>query len=149
MKARKTWILVADGARARIVQNDGPGKGLSAALNHEFAASHAPSRDYGSDKPGRGQGGGGGATHAKSAKADWHTFEKHLFATEMAKELENAHAKNAFDSLVLVAPPKTLGDLRKAINGKVKDAVTAEIGKDLTHLTINELGDHLGNAIIL
>ncbi|HEY9081063.1 host attachment protein [Magnetovibrio sp.] len=149
MKARKTWILVADGARARIVQCDGPGKGLALAMSHDFAASHAPTRDFGTDKPGRSQGGGVGAHHAVEPKVDWHTYEKHLFAAEMAKTLEQAHSHRAFDDLVLVAPPKTLGDLRKALDGKLEGSITAELGKDLTHLTIHELGDHLEDVVRL
>src|SRR5262249_34094570 len=30
MKPTRTWILIADGARARILRNDGPGKGVQA-----------------------------------------------------------------------------------------------------------------------
>ena len=149
MKARKTWILIADGARARVVQYDGPGKGLSAAMDHDFAAPHAPSRDFGADKPGRSQGGGVGARHAVEPKVDWHTYEKHLFAAQMAEALEQAHSQRAFDDLVLVAPPKTLGDLRKALDGKLKGHITGELGKDLTHLTIHELGDHLEGVVRL
>ncbi|MBF0246794.1 MAG: host attachment protein [Alphaproteobacteria bacterium] len=148
MKPRITWILVADGARARIVRNEGPGKGLSAALDYEFAASHAPTRDFGADKPGRSQG-GGGASHAKAGKVDWHTFEKQLFAQEMVKVLDDAHGKGAFDSLVLVAPPKTLGELRKGMNGKLSEVVRAEVGKDLTHLNLHDLAEHLADAILL
>ena len=149
MKARKTWILIADGARARIVQYDGPGKALVSALNHDFAAPHAPSRDFGTDKPGRGQGGGVGAHHALEFKVDWHTHEKHLFAAQMAKTLEQAYSERGFDDLVLVAPPPALGDLRKALDGKLKGHIAAELGKDLTHLTIRELGDHLEGVVRL
>jgi len=149
MKARKTWILIADGARARIVRCDGPGKGLASAMSHEFAASHAPSRDFGTDKPGRGQGGGSGSHHAVESKVDWHTHEKHLFAAHMAKTLEQAYTQGAFDDLVLVAPPPALGDLRKALDGKLKGHIAAELGKDLTHLTIHELGDHLEGVVRL
>jgi len=149
MKARKTWILIADGARARIVQCDGPGKGLVSAVSHDFAASHAPTRDFGTDKPGRSQGGGGGAHHAMESKVDWHTHEKHLFAEQMAKTLEQAHEQRAFDALVLVAPPSTLGDLRKALDGKLKGHIAAELGKDLTHLSIHELGEHLKDVVRL
>lgn len=149
MKARKTWILIADGARARIVAYDGPAKGLSPALSHDFATSHAPTRDFGTDKPGRGQGGDSGSHHALDSKVDWHTYEKDRFAGELAKTLEEAHIRSAFDDLVLVAPPKTLGALRKALDGKVKDTVSAELDKDLTHLTIQELGEHLGDVVRL
>ncbi|MCK5444442.1 MAG: host attachment protein [Rhodospirillaceae bacterium] len=147
MKNRKTWILVADGARARIVENNGVGKGLEPALNYEFAASRAPSRVIGTDKPGRGKG--GGSHHVMDPKVDWHTFEKHLFAGAMADFLEKADNSRDFDALVLVAPPETLGQLRKRLNPNVKGKVTAELGKDFTHLNLHDLGKHLGNVIKL
>lgn len=149
MKPRKTWVLVADGARARVLQNTGPGTGVTAALDFDFAASHAPSRDFGSDKPGRGQGAGGTAGHAKPSKVDWHTFEKHLFAKELAAALTDALNKKAFDDLVLVAPPKALGELRMALSDAVKSRVVGELGKDLTHVEIHDLGAHLGDVVRL
>jgi len=42
-----------------------------------------------------------------------------------------------------------LGDLRKALDGKLKGHITGELGKDLTHLTIHELGDHLEGIVRL
>ena len=149
MKPRKTWILVADGARARILENDGPGTGLAPALNFDFAASHAPTRDFGADKPGRGQGPGGTAQHAKPPKVDWHTYEKHVFATQLAKALEGAMHESAFDDLVLVAPPEALGELRLALAEGVKSRVSGEVGKDLTHVSIHELGNYLEGAVRL
>lgn len=144
MKNRKTWILVADGARARIVENNGPGKGLEPALNYEFAASHAPTRDIGADKPGRGKG--GGSHHVMDPKVNWHNFEKHLFADSMAKVLEKANNDHVFGALVLVAPAKVMGELRKKLSSGVKDKITAELGKDLTHLSLHELGQHLAGV---
>lgn len=149
MKPRKTWVLIADGARARIFENTGIGTGLKPAQNFEFAKSHAPTREAGADRPGRGQVPGNGAHHAKPSKSDWHTFEKHLFAKELAETLTAAANQGAFDDLVLVAPPKTLGDLRQALDGRVADRVTSEVGKDLTHLTAHEMEDHLGDAVRL
>jgi len=148
MKPRKTWILVADGARARILENEGPGTGLAPALNFNFAASHAPTRDYGADKPGRGQSPGGGH-HAKPPKVDWHCFEKHLFVKDVAKALEGALSDSAFDELVLVAPPKILGELRQALAEPVRSCVSGEVGKDLTHLTVHEMGEHLADKVRL
>lgn len=153
MKTRKTWVLVSDGARARVLESDGSTTGLRPALNFDYAASHAPSRDFGSDRPGRGQGAGGpsGSTaqHAKSSKVDWHRYEKHLFAGQLADELEAAMRKSAFDDLVLVAPPKALGELRMALTADVKGHVIGELCKDLTHLSIHELGPHLEGTVQL
>lgn len=147
MKVHKTWILIADGARARIVENNGPGKGLEPALDHDFVSIHPPTREIGSDKPGRNSGHGGGAHHVMDPKVNWHNFEKHLFSVAMADVLEKADSKNVFDALVIVAPPKTLGELRSNLKPSVKSKITAELGKDLTHLNLKDLGEHLTEVI--
>ena len=146
MKVRKTWILIADGARARIVESSGHGKGLEPALNYEFAVNHSPARDKVTDKPGRDHG-GGASHHAMESKVNWHNFEKHLFSAAMADVLEKANSKNVFDALVIVAPPKTLGELRSNLKPNVKSKITAELGKDLTHLNLKDLGEHLAEVI--
>jgi len=143
MKKITTWILVADGARAHIVKNEGPGKGLAAVMDHDFATSHVPSREYGTDKPGRGFESADGARHGKEPRIDFHTYEKTRFAKMIADNLERAADRNAYDRLVLVAPPKTLGDLRKALGMEAGSRVSGELNKDLTHLDIHELSRHL------
>lgn len=149
MKPRKTWVLVADGARARILENAGNGTGLKPAMGYDFAKSHAATHEAMADKAGRSASPGSGSHHAVEPKTDWHTFEKHLFAKELAEVLKVALDKAAFDDLVLVAPPKALGELRAALDGRVKDHVCAELCKDLTHLTVHEMHDHLGSAVRL
>lgn len=148
MKNRKTWILVADGARARIVENNGSGKGLEPALGYDFAVNHSPARDKGTDRPGRDHG-GGASRHAVESKVNWHNFEKHRFAGDMADFLEKADHDRVFDALVVVAPPEIMGALRKKMNSNVKGKVTAELGKDLTHLNLQDLGEHLKDIIRL
>jgi protein required for attachment to host cells len=149
MKAKTTWIVIADGARARIAINDGIGKGLKPALDYEFAAPHAPSGRMISDRPGRQADPGGGASHGVEPRLDRHDYEKVLFARDIAAALEEAAHRKAFDRLVLVAPPAALGRLRAALSSNLRQQVAAEISKDLTHLPLHKVGDHLNDAIAL
>lgn len=132
MKPVRTWILVADGGRARFLENDGPGKGLTTAgvkpLTHDLKAT----REMGTDKPGRLHD-AGFAQRSAVEVPDWHRFEKERFAHEVAQVLDRHRKQHDFDRLILIAPAKTLGDLRKALDSNCKDLVVAEIDKDLTH----------------
>ena len=91
-----TWILVADGARAQIIANEGPGKGLKEIPGRAYQGANLPTREIVSDKPGRtyDRGGTGGWTatgrHAMEPRTDWHRFEKERFARAMAKVLDKA-----------------------------------------------------------
>lgn len=145
---KTTWILVADGARARILRNDGPGTGLAPALDHDFAAPHAPTREFGADKPGRTAVPGDGKRHGMEPPVDWHREEKRRFALDLCKVLDEGAEEHAYDKLVLVAPPDTLGDLRKGLTLRARDRVHAEMGKDLTHLAARELTRHLDKVMV-
>ena len=45
MKSAQTWIVIADGAKARIMLNDGPGHGVRAVEGMSFTARNLPSRE--------------------------------------------------------------------------------------------------------
>jgi protein required for attachment to host cells len=149
MKKTVTWILVADGKRARILSNDGPGRGLASVAGGERSIELKPTREMVSDKPGRAFESATSAHHAVEPKIDWHRFEKTKFARGMARLLDEAGAKGKYDRLVLVAPPRTLGDLRAALAEPTRARVEAEIDKDLTHESIHELTRHLGERLRL
>lgn len=147
-KLKKTWVLVADGARARIFSQTGAKAALEPVLTEEDAQSRQPTRDLGTDKPGRAQARiGDGSRHSMAPRADWHEFEKQNFARELAKILDQAAQKEAFDHLVLVAPPKTLGELRAALGKSAEEKITAEINKDLTSISPHDLPAHLEVAL--
>lgn len=89
------------------------------------------------------------ARHAVEQRVDWHRFEKHRFAAEMAGILNREAGAGAFDRLVLVAPPEILGVLRGAINEPTRKLITAEPAKDLTHEPISALPRRLRELVNL
>ena len=149
MPKKVTWILVADGARARVLMNKGIGKGLEPAINGEMARDVPPTRELGTDRPGRSQQRGVSGRHAFEPHVDWHRFEKEKFSKQMAELLDAAAERGAYDRLVLIAPPRTLGDLRSALGAKARGKIHAEVDKDLTHVTVQELPDYLGDVVAL
>jgi protein required for attachment to host cells len=70
-----------------------------------------------------------------------------MFAQEVAAVLENARQRNEFQHLVVVAPPKALGDLRAGFSDALHDRVTAELHKDLTKIPIHDLPSHLAGIL--
>ena len=147
---RTTWVVIADGARAFIMANTGPGSGLTLVPGSPHEHDTAKTAELGSDRPGRTFASThSGTRHAMEPKVDWHQFEEQKFAKDMAKLLDAARNRKAFDHLVLVAPPHTLGDLRAALDKQTKALVTAEIAKDLTRHSIPDIPTHLGDAVKL
>ena len=57
--------------------------------------------------------------------------------------MEGLIREHKIKALVVVAPPRTLADLRAAFHPDVKNRIVAEIGKDLTNYPIYEIEKHL------
>ncbi len=145
-----TWVLVADGGRARVLANDGPGRGLKPALNYEFAAIHPLARDIVSDRQGRQAdrvAGGGGGRHAMESRTAPQRQLEQDFARTLARFLDKEAMKKRYQRLVLVAPPRTLGDLRAELPRHARAAVTAELDKDLVRLDDADVARHLSEVV--
>lgn len=147
MKPTITWILIADGAFAKIMVNDGPGRGIKTVPGYEFEGERKPSRDIDADKPGRTFDSYGDARHAKEPTTDAHRHLEQEFIRTIADKLHEAYNKKEFDRLVLIAPPVAMGNLRKLLDKKVAGVVHGEITKDLTKATDSEITAQLGEVL--
>ena len=149
MKAAKTWVVIADGARARLVSAEGHGKALHVVEQCEFSADHRPNRELQDDKPSRVYESHGETRHGVEPKTDPHRELKRDFAHLVADELDDSLSLKKFDRLVVVAPPVTLGDLRNALSERVKASVIAEVAIDLTKVPNSEVPRHIEDLIRL
>ena len=99
-----TWIVAADGARARVFEERVHGGPLHELTEHAVhAAAHA---------------------HARAAVGADHAEAK--FLHQVAEVVNRASDAQTFQHLVLMAPPKALGELRTLLKAtslaKVRDA---------------------------
>ena len=147
MKPTVTWILIADAARAQILANHGPGKGVAAVEGATFSGDHRPDREIMADKPGRSFESVGDTRHAYEPHHDPDKELKRKFSAELADVLDKRLAEKEYDRLILVAPPEMLGDLRSALSEPVRAAIYAELDKDLTKTPLRELPAHLGEVL--
>lgn len=147
MKPVKTWILIADGTRARIVCNTGPGKGLDEVQGMEFEGDNVRAGDIMADRQGRTFDSAGAHRHAMEPHTDPQREAKRSFATDLVTRLQEQLQAQAFDRLVLVAAPATLGDIRKALPKSLVAVVCGEIPKNLVHLPNQELDTHLSDVL--
>ncbi len=148
MKSKDTWIIVADGAQARIFRNSGPGKGLDPVQSEQFSSENRASRDIDADRPGRRQGGLSRSGHATAAQTDAHRHEEHEFVRKIANAVEAGRLRKDFERLVLVAAPRALGDLRTFLSKPCRAMVYGELAKDLTNADARDLPMHLKNIMV-
>ena len=144
MKPIVTWILIANGARARLFSNDGPSHGVKLVSDEVLVGVNLPGREIMSDRPGRTFDSVGAGRHAKEPRTDAREIEKRSFAHELAAILDDGLKQGKFERLVLVAPPRELGFLRAELSPAVRKRVSAELNKDLTGVTPSEITNHLG-----
>jgi len=147
MKKTVTWVLIADGAQARVLQHNGPGKGLTQVEGLDFAIDPIQNQDIMSDRPGRGHASNGSARSGIEPKTDPVAYRETQFVKSLADMLDRQQQKGAYDRLVIAAAPIALGDIRKAMSAGVKKTVVAELDKDLTNLPTQQLDKHFDGII--
>lgn len=132
------WVLVADGEKALILRNEGDGAYPNLQVTRLIEQDNPATRDQGTDRPGRFSD--GPSVHRSAVQeTDWHRLAEERFARDLADRLYKAAHAGRFDRLILVAPPRTLGELRDALHKEVRARVIAEIDKDLTNHPVHEI----------
>jgi protein required for attachment to host cells len=139
MSANRTWVLVADGGHATIFEAQENRSDLAVVEDMTFSANLPANRGILTDRPGRTFESQGRARHAKEHPSDPHRELKRAFATKLAAVLKFKLAEKRFDRLIIVAPPPTLGDLRKLLGKRALSKVTAELALDLVKTPHSEL----------
>ena len=141
MKPLRIWVLVADGAHARIVRNAFHHSEMGEPLEElVFSAPHKRLREIMADKPGRAFASADSRSRsAMEYRSDPVHEEQQAFAGMLVSVLEEHRLASDFDRLAIIAAPRMLGDLRDAMPAGLSEITVAEVPKDLTKLTDLEL----------
>ena len=131
-------VLVADGRKMLFFRNQGDAEFLNLEVEGKETQDNPDHHEQATDTAGMAMNviGGHGGT---MTEVDFHQLEENRFAAEAAEMLKERALRNDFESLVIVAPPKTLGELRKHYHKEVEKRIAAEIPKDLTNMPVEEI----------
>ena len=163
-----TVVVVADGRKMLLLRNEGDADHLNLQVEAKEFHPNPKDSDQKSDAAGRvfstqsgpgappiAQGGsmhalGGGAQFAPSRgsmeEPDYHQLEEDRFAAEIADMLRERVLANGIESLIVAAPARTLGELRKHYHKAVEAKLAGEIAKDLTGHTVPQIEQALLRA---
>lgn len=144
MQSKPTLVLVADGNQARMFSQTPTQAGVLWTMASRDAATQT--RELVSDKPGQSFSSVGYSRHAMTPQVSAQRAAQLKFARRVADAVERTTAETDFDKLIMVAPPRTLGDLRNEISPRVRAAVTEEINKDLANLADHDVLAHLAET---
>ena len=140
--AKKTmWVLVADGARARLFARAGGAHARLGAPHKEWMGDRRVGREMITDRPGRTHDSAGPGRHAMEPPGDPRELEEEKFLTEIAAYISSR--TEDYDDLILVAPAAALGTLRQKLSKQAMACVRDEFVKDLTKETPSQLDVHL------
>jgi protein required for attachment to host cells len=138
-----TLILVGDGAKALFLRNKGTPSHLELSVERVLGQPDEPTREQGTDRPGRYQG--GGTPRSAFEQTDWHRLSEERFAADIGGALNRLAQSGGFQHLILVAPPKALGDLRHKLHKEVTEKILSELHKDLTSHTVADIAKALSS----
>lgn len=141
----KIWVLVCDGAKALMLHNEGDALQPRLATVAVFDEPQPPSRDLGTDKPGRTHS-SNGVSRSATEETDLHEQAEADFLARIAGALDKVVRDREVKNLLLVAPPKALGLLRSKLSPAVRGIVSGEVGKDLTGMPVDQISRHLSAA---
>jgi protein required for attachment to host cells len=145
---KKTWVVVTDSAHAKLFVPNEDVTMLDAAPLPGMPEVERHARDVTSDRPGRAFGSsGGGVRHAIEPHHDYHKMEKHDFVAALAKTLDRAALGGEFEHLIVIAPPRTVGELRTLMSDHVEAKLVRTIQKDLTKAAVAELWELIGPTV--
>ena len=136
------WLVVCDGRKALILEN--LGDRMFPNLHTKEVREHQdlPTREQGTDGPGRVQHSTSGARSAME-QTDWHDEAERAFLRELADRLNAAVTSGETTALTMVASPRALGMIRGDYSPAVRKALQAEVGKDLVKMPVYEIEKQL------
>lgn len=133
-----SFVVVSDGEKMLFFRNQGDGEYLKLEVERKRVQDNPAHHEQASDLAGRAMSttnGRGGSFE----EVDFHQLEESRFAAETAELLRKRALNNDFDRLIVVAPPRTLGELRKHYHKEVEKRLAGEIAKDLTGHPVEEI----------
>jgi protein required for attachment to host cells len=128
-----TTVAVADGKTVRLFHNRGvkPGVHLVEITAAPFAPAHS---------------GSGARHHTGSANPDGRRLVEDDFAAATAAFLNKLSLDGTIEHLVVVADPRTLGEMRKHFHRDLSRKIIGELAKDFSRRPLEDIASMIADA---
>ena len=126
-------VVVADGSKLQLFRNKAvePEIELIAFSHPAIVPSNA---------------GSGLRHHNESSNPDAHRKAEDGFVAVSAGQLNRMALDGAFDRIVIIADPRTLGELRKHFHAALQSRIIGELAKDLTGHSVHDIAAAVRHA---
>ena len=135
-------VLVADGTKMLWLRNQGDEGIIDLRTEAHEEREDRKDRELKTDAPGT-QSPRVGIARDTMAETDFHQQEEDNWVKEAAEQLRRKALSNDFDALVIVAPPKALGVLRKELHKEVERRIILTVNKEMTDRPIPDIEELL------
>lgn len=132
------FLLVVDGEKMLLLRNRGDAEFPHLELVEQDEQQSLANRETRRDSPGRSFASVGPGRSAYD-EPDSRQIGEDRFAAETAETLNRMALEDRFQSLVIVAPPRTLGELRRYYHDELAKRLIGEVPKNLTNATLREI----------
>ncbi len=141
-----TWVVVADASRARVLHFKGHVSGLEEIEDFVNPRGRLKARDLNSDKHGSRRKRQAESNPEMGVSEDITDQVDDDFARDLARQLESRCRDQGVEALILAAPPKFLGMLRRHLDAGTGKLIRQTINKDISTLSADQIKAHLDRA---
>ncbi len=138
----KTWILVADEARARLFEGSVSNGALVEIADFVHPEAHHPETQA-RDRLPRVHESATTGRHTIAPRITAKEKQANEFARGLSGILNEGRVQHHYDRLVLIAAPRFLGRIRATLDPEVAKRVSHTSDKDITKETIEAIRDEL------
>lgn len=136
--ANLALVLVTDGRKTLFFRNHGDINQIDLRTEAHDERIDLSDGEMKTDAPGttHQSTGYGRSTYEET---DFHQLEEDRWAKQAAEVVNKRALSNDFEALAIIAPPRTLGELRKKLHKEATKRVVIEIPKEMTGHTIADI----------
>nr|WP_298684356.1 host attachment protein [uncultured Dongia sp.] len=137
----RVWVVVADGAQARILESEAAHAGVTVRLDLSSDARLTGGKLAAGPLP-RGQRSASSARYGIEPRQSLKQHEKALFVRRVADLLTGGRSR--YDQLILVAPARVVAALREALPAAVDAKIVLTRNSDMTWMSVPDILKRLG-----
>ena len=142
----KNWLVVANGARARVLEEGDTG-GYVQVADLAHPQSRLKGTELDADRPGHVTSGTHGTGSSEyRPRTEPHERELEHFAAEIAQLLDAGVADGRCAGLIVVASNPVLGHLKGRLGRQARECILRSVAHDYTTLPDDELAQRLAAA---
>jgi protein required for attachment to host cells len=145
----RLWIVVTDGAHARILGVTGDRRGLTILREMVSADARRRAREYLSTPAPTRRANGAAMRHGAISRPDPDQLTRQRFVAQLAAMLVEDNRARQFDQLVLIVPPDLSRQLREALNKGTHKRLREVLLGDLVGAPLSKIHERLVEAGLL